>query len=189
MYSSFIWTLGFPECSSSEFRCTSGQCIQKERYCDGRADCFDGSDEEGCREFRFIMSLGCLTRMWTQLESFLFFFQGLPVVKDNSSAQTDDALARGSSAMTSQTVPTEKMKAIVSTAISFHTYKVCIIYESNNPLALYIIYSMPIFQFLIQFNHFSPFIILLFMYIVVLFENVFVLVFLFLFLFCSNQER
>lgn len=26
-------------------RCRSGECIVKEKYCDGNKDCFDGSDE------------------------------------------------------------------------------------------------------------------------------------------------
>ena len=37
-------------CDSDEFRCDSGDCIYKEYHCDGDEDCWDGSDEENCRE-------------------------------------------------------------------------------------------------------------------------------------------
>uniref|UniRef100_W5N3V0 Si:dkey-88l16.3 n=1 Tax=Lepisosteus oculatus TaxID=7918 RepID=W5N3V0_LEPOC len=36
------------ECSSSEFRCGSGQCLSLSLRCDGDADCRDHSDEEDC---------------------------------------------------------------------------------------------------------------------------------------------
>ncbi|XP_055932153.1 uncharacterized protein LOC129962386 [Argiope bruennichi] len=32
-------------CEPTEFRCSSGQCVDGGRYCDGNSDCFDGSDE------------------------------------------------------------------------------------------------------------------------------------------------
>uniref|UniRef100_A0AAY4CL19 Uncharacterized protein n=1 Tax=Denticeps clupeoides TaxID=299321 RepID=A0AAY4CL19_9TELE len=35
-------------CSSSEFRCTNGQCVSMSVRCDGHTDCRDHSDEEGC---------------------------------------------------------------------------------------------------------------------------------------------
>jgi hypothetical protein len=35
-------------CSSAEFRCEDGQCIPKEKRCDTRTDCRDGSDELDC---------------------------------------------------------------------------------------------------------------------------------------------
>lgn len=31
-------------CTSNEFRCDNGQCINKEFLCDSQADCLDGSD-------------------------------------------------------------------------------------------------------------------------------------------------
>ena len=34
----------------NQFTCNSGQCIDKTLRCDGRADCFDQTDEVGCSE-------------------------------------------------------------------------------------------------------------------------------------------
>ena len=36
-------------CSPNQFRCNTGECIQKEYQCDGEADCRDHSDEASCR--------------------------------------------------------------------------------------------------------------------------------------------
>ena len=33
-----------------QFTCNSGRCIDKSLRCDGRADCFDETDEVGCSE-------------------------------------------------------------------------------------------------------------------------------------------
>ncbi|KAK0183422.1 hypothetical protein PV327_001466 [Microctonus hyperodae] len=33
------------ECSKSELKCRNGECISKEMFCDGKADCSDGTDE------------------------------------------------------------------------------------------------------------------------------------------------
>ena len=33
-----------------QFTCNSGKCIDKSLRCDGRADCFDETDEVGCSE-------------------------------------------------------------------------------------------------------------------------------------------
>ncbi|GIY62713.1 hypothetical protein CDAR_45071 [Caerostris darwini] len=39
-------------CEPTEFRCSSGQCVDSGRYCDGNSDCFDSSDEpERCTMF------------------------------------------------------------------------------------------------------------------------------------------
>ncbi|XP_027563148.1 basement membrane-specific heparan sulfate proteoglycan core protein-like, partial [Neopelma chrysocephalum] len=35
-------------CTPLEFRCGSGECVDREYRCDRRPDCRDGSDEEGC---------------------------------------------------------------------------------------------------------------------------------------------
>ena len=41
-------------CSSTDFKCSSGQCIDSTSLCDGIKDCNDGSDETvgQCKGFR-----------------------------------------------------------------------------------------------------------------------------------------
>lgn len=41
-------SLSLSACSSSQFMCSSGQCIAMDRRCNLRHDCIDGSDEDGC---------------------------------------------------------------------------------------------------------------------------------------------
>lgn len=41
----YILSVAQSTCSQSEFRCSSGRCIPAHWYCDGGADCSDGSDE------------------------------------------------------------------------------------------------------------------------------------------------
>lgn len=36
------------ECPDGLMRCQSGECIQPNLRCDGKADCSDSSDETGC---------------------------------------------------------------------------------------------------------------------------------------------
>lgn len=43
-----IYFSGHQKCSPSEFSCESGQCIPSSLHCDGKRDCPDHSDEEGC---------------------------------------------------------------------------------------------------------------------------------------------
>ena len=39
-----------PACGHDHYRCLlSGECISRQRLCDGRQDCADNSDEEGCQ--------------------------------------------------------------------------------------------------------------------------------------------
>ena len=35
-------------CTSNEYTCSNGQCINRDRVCDGLSDCQDGGDERGC---------------------------------------------------------------------------------------------------------------------------------------------
>ena len=35
-------------CASDEFSCTNGRCIKMDLKCNGKDDCLDSSDEQGC---------------------------------------------------------------------------------------------------------------------------------------------
>ncbi|XP_043922260.1 SCO-spondin-like [Protopterus annectens] len=52
----------FPShCSAKQFACSNGECIQRERRCDFRQDCQDGSDEIGCGD--------CILSSWSAWSS------------------------------------------------------------------------------------------------------------------------
>lgn len=36
--------------------CGNGECIDKELFCNGAADCQDGSDENACSKCRFVLN-------------------------------------------------------------------------------------------------------------------------------------
>ena len=38
-------------CTSSQWRCSNGQCILSSWHCDGDQDCTDGSDELNCGKY------------------------------------------------------------------------------------------------------------------------------------------
>ncbi|KAI4900074.1 hypothetical protein NFI96_023497 [Prochilodus magdalenae] len=46
-------------CSSTEFQCTSGQCVSVSRRCDGRPDCRDHSDEDSCTNWTECREANC----------------------------------------------------------------------------------------------------------------------------------
>ena len=45
-------------CTSSEFMCTSGECLDSSLHCNRRYDCSDGSDEFDCCEFNYQSMIG-----------------------------------------------------------------------------------------------------------------------------------
>jgi hypothetical protein len=49
-------TLSPQLCSSNEFECVSGQCVDANLVCDGQYDCLDGTDEGvGCGKFNLFV--------------------------------------------------------------------------------------------------------------------------------------
>ena len=42
-------------CAAHEFQCRSGECISPSARCDRKYDCRDGSDEQNCRKYTFIL--------------------------------------------------------------------------------------------------------------------------------------
>ena len=41
----------FPACAAGEFRCANEQCVPDSARCDGKPDCLDRTDEDGCGTF------------------------------------------------------------------------------------------------------------------------------------------
>jgi hypothetical protein len=57
-------------CSANQFKCANGQCIDANLVCDGKGDCFDGTDEGvGCSKFRYLYYCFCFSFI-----NFLFLF-------------------------------------------------------------------------------------------------------------------
>lgn len=53
----------FLDCPEDQFTCTNGQCILSTRFCDGLADCGDGSDEPtGCEGACNAHEIRCLNK-------------------------------------------------------------------------------------------------------------------------------
>ena len=43
-----FYNLDFPPCSTNEYQCFDKSCVDASHRCDGKKDCFDNSDEDGC---------------------------------------------------------------------------------------------------------------------------------------------
>ena len=54
----YQWTsLYLVECRVNEWTCDNDECIAVDRRCDGRDDCRDGSDEDGCKYYLYILEI------------------------------------------------------------------------------------------------------------------------------------
>lgn len=46
-----------PICPDGKLACGSGDCIEKELFCNGKPDCKDESDENACSKYRLFFSI------------------------------------------------------------------------------------------------------------------------------------
>ena len=54
-------------CQEYEFRCSDWEgCISDSRVCDGTYDCWDRSDEQGCKFSRYSLNSGLREKKWAQ---------------------------------------------------------------------------------------------------------------------------
>ena len=46
-----LHNLGLQSCPyDGDFRCSNGGCVRSYEVCDGKRDCYDGTDEQNCSE-------------------------------------------------------------------------------------------------------------------------------------------
>ena len=44
--------ISFTRCTSQQFACENGECVEMQERCDSKADCTDLTDEKGCRLYQ-----------------------------------------------------------------------------------------------------------------------------------------
>ncbi|KAK2578017.1 hypothetical protein KPH14_008439 [Odynerus spinipes] len=66
-------------CTSSQFKCRNGECIDKSKHCDGVSDCRDKSDEYGCpcREDQFECSAGYCVPLSRRCDGYKDCYDGM----------------------------------------------------------------------------------------------------------------